>query len=189
MSISGTEELLRDFSTSGDLISDEIITVPAASPYTIYPEFTPQKATPSSVEIWTSANKTGTQYTEKTSESLVSASGDFYSNYNRGGLFTFHSSAAGLSFFATYNEIGTFMRVKQMNDTRTSVGSGDIVDRAGNSNLVSHANDFSIHLVSTSDIINISRHSGDPGAHAQYAKLAGRDGGQILKGGIAASEN
>src|SRR3990167_1204920 len=158
MSISGNP--LRDFDISGDVISDEIISVPATSPYQIYPEFTPQKNSPTSTQIWTSPALTGTQYTEKTDPNLILASGDFYTNYNKGGFLTFHSSAAGLSFYMTYNEVGTFMRVTHINDIRNSVGSGDIADADGNVNLVSHANDDNIHGTGS-----LSQHSGDPGAH------------------------
>jgi len=158
MSISGNP--LRDFSISGDAINDEIIAIPATSPYQVYPEFTPQKNSPTSTQVWTSPALAGTQYTEKTDPNLISASGDFYANYNRGGLLTFHSSAAGLSLYMTYNEVGTFMRIKHINDIRNSVGSGDIADTGGHNNLVSHANDSNIHGAGS-----LSQHSGDPGAH------------------------
>src|SRR3990167_6907925 len=169
MSISGNP--LRDFDISGDVISDEIISVPATSPYQVYPEFTPQKNSPTSTQIWTSPVLVGTQYTEKTDPNLVLASGDFYTNYNRGGFLTFHSSAAGLSLYMTYNEVGTFMRVTHINDIRNSVGSGDIADADGNVNLVSHANDDNIHGTGS-----LSAHSGDPGAHSQLTILTRHSG-------------
>ena len=189
MSIPLSENPLRDFDISGDLISDETIAVPVSSPYKIYPEFTCQKNSPSTTEIWTSVNKTGTQYTEKTDEDLVAVSGDFFCNYNRGGLLTFHSSAAGLSLRATYLEVGTFMRVEDINDLRDIIGSGEISDRNGNTNLTTHANDDTIHLTSESELASFRRHSGDPGAHPNFFYKPGQLGGQIAHGGTNPSDN
>lgn len=156
MSIDWNE--LRDYDGSGDKIDDEVITIPVSSPYEVYPEFWPQKNQPTSIELWTGISGTGTQYTEKTDKNQIAASGDFYVNYNRGGLLTTYSTSAELSLYLSYHEIGTFERAKYLNSIRNIVGSGDVSDAAGNVNLVTHANDDSIHGQSGDVAIHATTH-------------------------------
>jgi len=134
---------LRDYDGSGDIVTDEVVIIDGNA--NAFPEFWPQDNSPSSVNLWTSEGKAGTQYSEKTSVNDVDASGDFYVNYGRGGRLTTHPDSAELSLFMSYNEIGTFDRVKYLNSIRNVVGSGDVYDKAGNVNLVTHANDDEIH--------------------------------------------
>lgn len=137
---------LRDYDGSGDVISDEVIVIPAGAPHREFPEFWPESNSPSSIELWTSANKIGTQYTEKGDIDDVDASGDFHVNYIRGGLLTAHEDSAGLSLFLSYNEIGTYIRAERiLNPILDVVGSGDVLDAGGNVNLRTHANDDILH--------------------------------------------
>ena len=152
---------LRDYDGSGDRIFDEIISIPVSAPYEVYPEFTPQKNQPTSIELWTGpSGSQGTQYTEKSSINQVIASGDFFVNYKRGGLLTTHEDSASLDLYLTYPEIGTFNRVKYLNSIRNIVGSGDVDDLGGNVNLVSHANDDSIHGGGTPDAHALTHFNG-----------------------------
>lgn len=140
----------KNYNPSGDIVSDEVISVPATAPYQAFPGYSPQKHTPSSIELWTGAGKTGTQYTEKSDQDQVTTSGDFYCNYNKGGQLTIQDDSAGLDIYFSYVGEGTFVRQKLFEDIKDGLGSGDINDTVGNVNATDHANDDTIHFLNGS---------------------------------------
>lgn len=94
-------------------ISDEQRTIPSSSPFYIRTKETIKEDSPSSIEIWTGAGKTGDQYTEVSS---APGAGEFQVDYKfQSGYIRFNEANGNTGIYITYKGLGDVIQAAHIN--------------------------------------------------------------------------
>jgi len=109
-------ETAFDDSGTGTAISDEVVTVPASSPYRVDLKYIAKND--ASIQVWTQSGQTGTQLTETSSTSP--GANEFYVDYNYARV-VLNSSRASETLYVTYTSLGSVRRVVDTNEARTEI--------------------------------------------------------------------
>lgn len=94
-------------------ISDEQHTIPSSSPFYVRTKEVVKEDSPSSIEIWTGAGKTGDQYTEVSS---APGAGEFQVDYKfQSGYIRFNEVNGNTEIYITYKGLGDVVQAAHIN--------------------------------------------------------------------------
>lgn len=106
-------------------ISDEQRTIPSSSPFYIRTKETIKEDSPSSIEIWTGAGKTGDQYTEVSS---TPGPGEFQVDYKfQSGYIRFNEANGNTGIYVTYKGLGDVIQAAHINTVQNVLNLDKVV--------------------------------------------------------------
>jgi len=105
-------------------IDDEQKTIPAASPFYVRTKEVVKQDSPSSIEIWTGAGKTGTEFTEV---SGTPGANQFQVDYKfQSGYIRFNEANANLLIYISYKGLGDVIQAVHMNTVQNVLNLDNI---------------------------------------------------------------
>lgn len=118
-------------------ISDEQHTIPSSSPFYVRTKETIKADSPSSIEIWTGAGKTGDQYTEVSS---APGPGEFQVDYKfQSGYIRFNEANGNTTIYITYKGLGDVIQALHINTVQDVLNLDNVQGAAGPNKVIKTA--------------------------------------------------
>ncbi|MBA7547790.1 hypothetical protein ES705_40226 [subsurface metagenome] len=109
-------------------ISDEQRTIPSSSPFYVRAKEVIKEDSPSSIEIWTGAGKTGTQFTEVSS---APGPGEFQVDWKfQSGYIRFNEANGNTGIYITYKGLGDVIQALHINTVQNVLNLDNVQEAA-----------------------------------------------------------